>query len=232
MAAAQGRSVAAPAGEPYSPGVPATGQVLAFALTALVLIAVPGPSVLFVVSRSLALGRSAGLATVLGNAVGVYVQMLAVAVGLGTIVQQSVAVFSVVKLAGAAYLIFLGIQAIRHRRNLSLALATAIEPRSRLRILFDAFVVGIANPKALVFFAASLPQFVDRSAGDPRTQMALLGLVFFAVALVSDGTWALLAGTARSWLGRRPRRLVLIGGAGGLAMIGIGVRLALTGRRD
>lgn len=212
--------------------MPPTGQVLAFALTALVLIAVPGPSVLFVISRSLALGRAAGLATVVGNAVGVYVQMLAVALGLGTIVQESVTVFSVVKLAGAAYLVFLGIQAIRHRHDLSLALAGRTESRGRLRILLDAFVVGIANPKAIVFFAAILPQFVDRSAGDPRTQMTLLGLVFFAVALLSDGTWALLAGTARAWLGHRPRRLAMIGGAGGLAMIGIGVRLALTGRRD
>ena len=208
------------------------GHVVAFALTALVLIATPGPSVLFVISRSLTLGRRAGLASVIGNATGVYVQMLAIAVGLGAAVERSLAVFTIMRLAGAAYLIYLGVKTLRHRRSLTAALTSRIEVKSTRRVLLDAFVVGIANPKAVVFFAAILPQFVDRPAGHVPVQMMFLGAVFFMVALVSDGTWALAAGAARSWLARKPARLEAIGGVGGLAMIGIGVKLAVSGRRD
>ena len=196
------------------------------------LIAIPGPSVLFVISRSLTLGRRAGLATVVGNAAGVYVQLLAIAIGLGTIVEQSLVVFTAVKLIGAAYLVYLGVQAIRHRRSLATASAARVEPKSVRRFLLDAFVVGIANPKAMVFFAAILPQFVNRGAGHVPVQMMLLGVVFFVVALISDGAWALAAGAARSWLTRKPARVEAIGGIGGLAMIGIGVRLAVSGRND
>lgn len=201
-------------------------------MTAFALIAAPGPSVLFVISRSLMLGRRAGLATVFGNAAGVYVQVLAVAFGVGAIVQESMAVFTAIKLVGAAYLVYLGVQAIRHRRSLTEALGASIKAHSTRRVLRDAFVVGIANPKAIVFFAAILPQFVDRSAGHVPVQLLLLGAVFFAIALISDSAWALAASGARSWLGRSPRRAELIGGAGGLVMIGIGARLALTGRND
>jgi threonine/homoserine/homoserine lactone efflux protein len=92
--------------------------------------------------------------------------------------------------------------------------------------------VGATNPRSVIFFAAVLPQFVDRGAGHVPLQMLLLGAVFIGIAVVSDGTWALAAGTARAWLGRSPRRLELIGGAGGLVMIGIGASLAVTGRKD
>ncbi|GAB3395702.1 LysE family translocator [Humibacter soli] len=206
--------------------------MVAFALTAFVLIAVPGPSVLFVVSRSLTLGRRAGLATVFGNAVGVYVQMLAIAFGIGVIVEESVTVFTIVKLVGAAYLVYLGVQAIRHRKSLTAALGSRVDAKSALRVMADAFVVGVANPKAVVFFAAILPQFVDRGAGNVPIQMLLLGAVFFCLALFSDGAWALAAGAARAWLLRRPRRLEVVGGLGGIAMIGIGAQLAVTGRND
>lgn len=209
-----------------------TGHLVAFVLTAFALIAAPGPSVLFVISRSLTLGRAAGLATVLGNAAGVYVQVIAVAVGVGAVVQESVAVFTAIKLAGDAYLIYLGVQAIRHRRSLADALGAEVEAKSTRRVLREAFIVGVANPKAIVFFAAILPQFVDRSAGQVPIQLLWLGAVFFVIALISDGPWALAAGAARSWLGRSRRRLELIGGTGGLVMIGIGARLALSGRKD
>lgn len=211
--------------------MPSWSHLVAFAVTSLVIIAIPGPSVLFVISRSLALGRHAGLASVLGNATGVFVQMLAIAVGLGAIVQRSVAVYTAIKFVGAAYLVYLGVQAIRHRRALTAALNSDVEPTSS-RVMLDAFVVGVANPKAIVFFTAILPQFVDRAAGHVATQMMTLGAVFFAVALISDGAWALAAGSARTWLARKPARLEAIGGLGGLAMIGIGLRLAATGRRD
>ncbi|MGH8930969.1 MAG: LysE family translocator [Egibacteraceae bacterium] len=209
-----------------------TGHLVAFTLTALAVIAAPGPSVLFVISRSLVLGRAAGLATVFGNALGVYMQVVAVAFGIGALVQRSVAIFTAIKLVGAVYLMYLGAQAIRHRRSLPGALDAVVEAKTPRRVLQEAFVVGIANPKNIVFFTAILPQFVDRQAGHVPVQMLLLGAVFFAVALISDSVWALVASAARSWLGRSPRRLEAIGGAGGLAMIGIGARLALTGRKD
>jgi threonine/homoserine/homoserine lactone efflux protein len=212
--------------------MPTPAGLAAFALTSLVIIAVPGPSVLFVISRSLSLGRPAGLATVLGNAVGEYVLVIAVAAGIGSLVEDSILAFTVIKLAGAAYLVYLGINAIRHRRSVAKALTATSESVSTPRIVRDGFIVGVTNPKAIIFFAALLPQFVDRSAGHIPLQLLLLGCVFLAIALVSDTVWALMAGGARTWLARSPRRLELVGGAGGLAMIGIGLRLAVTGRHD
>jgi len=209
-----------------------TTHLLAFTVTAFVLIAIPGPSVLFTVSRAITLGRGAGVATVAGNTVGAFTQVVAVAFGIGALVERSVAVFTVLKLAGAAYLIFLGVQAIRHRRSLAEALGATIERKTAARIMIDGFTVGVTNPKVIVFFAAMLPQFVDRQAGHIPVQIIVLGAIFAGIALISDSAWALAAGTIRAWLGRSPRRLALIGGAGGLAMIGIGTRLALTGRND
>jgi threonine/homoserine/homoserine lactone efflux protein len=209
-----------------------TGHLLAFVLISFALIVVPGPNVLFVISRSLVLGRAAGVGSAVGGQIGVYAQVAAVALGIGAIVERSVAVFTAIKLAGAAYLIFLGVQAVRHRRSLGAALHAEMERKTMGTIVRDGIVVGVSNPKAIVFFAAVLPQFVDPSAGHVPVQMLLLGTVFVAIAVVCDSTWAVAAGTARAWIARSPRRLELVGGAGGLVMIGIGASLALTGRQD
>ena len=209
-----------------------TSHLLAFTVTAFVLIAIPGPSVLFTVSRAITRGRGAGVATVAGNTVGAFTQVVAVAFGIGPLVERSVALFTVLKLAGAAYLVFLGVQAIRHRQSLAEALGATIERKTAARIVIDGFTVGVTNPKVIVFFAAMLPQFVDRQAGNVPVQIIALGAIFAGIALISDSTWALAAGTVRNGLGRSQRRLELIGGIGGLAMIGIGTRLALTGRND
>jgi threonine/homoserine/homoserine lactone efflux protein len=212
--------------------MPPTSHLLAFTITAWLIIAVPGPSVLFTVSRAIALGRIAGIATVAGNTVGAFTQTVAVAFGLGPLVERSVLLFTVLKLAGAAYLIFLGVQAIRHRHSLAEALTATVERKSAGRIVLDGFTVGATNPKVIVFFAAILPQFTDRQAGHVSVQIVVLGAVFAGIALLSDGAWALAAGTVRAWFTRSRRRLELIGGTSGLVMIGIGVRLALTGSRD
>jgi threonine/homoserine/homoserine lactone efflux protein len=209
-----------------------TGHLVPFALLSFILIVVPGPNVLFVISRSLVQGRAAGVGTALGGQLGVYGQVVAVAFGVGTVVERSAAIFSVIKLAGAAYLVYLGVQAIRHRRSLAAALDVAVQRKTFRRILRDGFVVGLSNPKSIVFFAAVLPQFVNRAAGDVPLQMLLLGLIFMAIAVVCDSSYALAAGTARGWLARSPRRLALIGGTGGLVMIGIGASVAVTGRRS
>jgi threonine/homoserine/homoserine lactone efflux protein len=207
-------------------------HLVAFSIAAVALIVVPGPSVLFVISRALTLGRRAAVLTALGNEAGELVQVIAVALGIGVIVERSVLVFTIVKLAGAAYLIVLGLRAVRDRRSLALILDAAAEPRGSRRIFREGFVVGVSNPKTVTFFAAVLPQFVDDSAGHVPVQLLALGFVFLLIALVSDSLWGLAAGTARAWFGRSPRRLTRIGGAGGLIIIGLGVRLALTGRRD
>jgi len=172
------------------------------------------------------------VATVAGNTVGAFTQVVAVAFGLGPLVERSVALFTVLKLAGAAYLVYLGVQAIRHRQSLAEALGAEVERKTAVRLVVDGFTVGVTNPKVIVFFAAMLPQFVDRQAGDVPMQIIALGAIFAGIALISDSAWALAAGTARAWLASSPRRLALIGGAGGLAMIGIGTRLALAGRPD
>jgi threonine/homoserine/homoserine lactone efflux protein len=212
--------------------MPTTSELVVFTLTSMILIAVPGPSVLFVISRSLSLGRHAGLATVISNSVGEYVLVIAVAVGIGPLVEDSIVAFTTIKFAGAAYLIYLGVQALRHRRSVATALNAGQAHTSTRRILRDGFVVGVTNPKSMIYFAALLPQFVNRSAGHVPLQLLLLGCIFIAIALISDTVWALAAGAARSWLARSPRRLELIGGVSGLAMIGIGARLAMTGRHD
>ncbi|WP_210493215.1 LysE family translocator [Patulibacter sp. SYSU D01012] len=212
--------------------MPPSDHVLAFLVASAVTIGVPGPSVLFVISRSITLGRRAGVATVVGNALGVYVQVILVAFGLGAIVERSVTAFTVVKIAGALYLMYLGIKAFRHRRDLATAVGQPVTPKTVRRIVREGFLVGLANPKSIVAFMALLPQFVDRAAGGVPQQMLMLGAMWFAIALVLDGAWALLAGTARGWLAGSPKRLEAIGGAGGLTMVGIGASLAFTGRKD
>jgi len=196
------------------------------------LILVPGPSVLFTIGRALTVGRREALLTVVGNAAGCYLQVIAVAVGVGVIVERSAVVFTVIKLVGAAYLVYLGVQAIRHRRRITDALATGIPTMAAGRAVRDGMVVGFLNPKTIVFFVVALPQFTDPAAGNAPLQMLLLGTMFPLFALVLDSGWALAAATARGWLANSPRRLELIGGTGGLAMIGLGASLAITGRRD
>ena len=210
-------------------------KLVAFAAVALIIIVIPGPSVLFTISRALAYGKRTAVITVAGNTSGVYVQGLLVAIGLGTLVERSMLVFTVLKLAGAAYLVYLGISAFRHRRKLSDAMDAAFgatEVISVRRTIRDGFVVGFANPKAIVFFGAILPQFVNRPAGHVPLQMAVLALIFATLALVSDSAWGLIAGIARDWFAKSPKRLEMVGGAGGLAMIGLGTALAFTGRKD
>lgn len=207
-------------------------QVAAFAAAAMVLIVIPGPGVLFVIGRALAHGRRTALLSVAGHAAGNWVLAVFVALGVGTVVERSAAVFTAVRLAGAAYLVWLGIQAFRHRNSLAEVLDSATAPRGDARAAREGLVVGITNPKAVILFAAVLPQFVDRPAGHVPAQMLILSAISIAIGLASDSCWGLAASTVRSWFARSPRRLGLVGGAGGLAMIGLGLTLALTGRKD
>jgi threonine/homoserine/homoserine lactone efflux protein len=209
-------------------------HVLAYAAVVSVVIAVPGPSVLFTISRALTVGRRAALLTVVGNETGLCVQVVAVAFGVGAVLERYAQVLTVVKLAGAAYLVFLGVQAVRHRTSMAEALAANLPPVTPLRAIRDGFAVGVANPKSIVFLVVGLPEFVSRAPGHlpVPAQMLILGVLFPVIALVLDGLWAIVADTARRWLVRSPRRLALIGGTGGLVMIGLGVSVAVTGRKD
>ena len=207
-------------------------RLLAFGAMSFLLIVIPGPSVLFVIGRALAHGRRAALTTVVGNTLGAYVLVAAVAFGIGPIVERSVIVFTALKLAGAVYLIYLGVKAFRERDSLSTALTADSPARNPLRTLWDGFAVGVSNPKTIVFFAAVLPQFVDPIRGHIVVQMLMLGMIFNVIALVSDSLWGIVASHARDWFGRSPRRLSLVGGVGGLTMIGLGVTVAVTGRKE
>ena len=208
------------------------GHLLGFALASLVLIVVPGPGVLFVVGRALAHGRRTALATALGHAGGNFAVAACVAVGLGAVLERSVQAFVIVKVAGALYLVWLGIHAIRHRRSLAGSMAGAGEPRGGWRAARDGALVGITNPKAYILFGAILPQFVNRAAGDIPGQMLLLAVVSVAIGAVSDSCWGFAASAVRAWFASSPRRFELVGGAGGLAMIGVGVTVAITGRQS
>lgn len=205
-------------------------NLLAFAVVAAVIIAIPGPSVLFVIGRSIALGRRAGVLSVVGNTVGTVPAILAVAFGVGAVVASSAVVFTIVKIVGAAYLVWLGIQTIRNRDTSVEGMPR--ESRSSATLLRQGFVVGLTNPKTIAFFVAVLPQFVEPAAGPVWAQLLLLGLVFQALALACDSVWAVAAGTARAWFARAPRRVSTLSGAGGLMLIGLGGTLALTGSKS
>ncbi len=209
-----------------------TGQLVSYTIASIVLIVIPGPGVLFVVGRALAHGRRTAIATAAGHASGNYVVAACVAVGLGTLLERSAQAFVAVKLAGALYLVWLGVQAVRHRRSLADAMSAAVAPRAGWLALRDGFAVGVTNPKSLILFGAILPQFVNRGAGHVPEQMLLLALVSVSIGVVTDSGWGLAASGVRAWFARSPRRFALVGGAGGLAMIGLGVTVALTGRKD
>ena len=206
--------------------------ILAFVLASFVIIVIPGPSVLFVIGRSLTLGRRAGLLSALGNEAGVVPVVFAVAFGVGAIVSASIVVFTIIKIVGACYLAFLGIQAIRHRKD-NLAKITEVQPptTSAGRVFLQGFIVGATNPKSLVFFVAVLPQFVNRSAGAIQWQFVELGLIFDLIALLSDSMWALLAGSARNWFATNPKRVSRMSAVGGGMMIGLSGVLLLTGNK-
>ncbi|WP_067819841.1 LysE family translocator [Nocardia inohanensis] len=208
--------------------IPAS-HLLAFVVAATVIIVIPGPGVLFVIGRALTDGRRAALLSVAGHAIGVLVVLCLVAAGLGTILAASAVALTVVKLAGALYLVYLGIQAIRERRSLREALMSKTETLRGRRLFRQAILVGLSNPKAIIFFSAVLPQFVDPDSGPMPLQLLILGVIFLLIAMVSDSAWGLAAGIAREWFARSPKRLEAVGGAGGVMIIGLGASVAVSG---
>lgn len=206
-------------------------QFLAFGLAAFILIAIPGPSVVFVIGRALAYGRGVALATVVGNTLGLLTIVILVALGLGVIVEESIVVFMILKFAGAAYLVWLGIQAIRHRKAFSVKNAgvDGFPVLTWHKVIRQGYIVGVSNPKAFMIIGAVLPQFVDRANGHVQTQMLLLGLIAVTIGLLSDSLWAVIASQLRSWFNASQKRGEAMGAVGGTSMIGLGVGLAVSG---
>jgi threonine/homoserine/homoserine lactone efflux protein len=208
--------------------VPTTSHWLAFLLASILFIQVPGPSLLFTIGRALTVGRRDALLSVAGNGIGIMVQVVLIAVGLAAVVTASSAAYAVVKVIGASYVIWLGIQAIRHRRDARVALASPLSAArvgSPWKALRTGLVVGLTNPKTLVFFVAFLPQFVSADSGHVGLQMTVLGVAFGVMAICSDSVWALLASRARDWFARKPTRLDKLGATGGVMMVGLGATM-------
>ncbi|GAB3926275.1 lysine transporter LysE [Microlunatus endophyticus] len=205
-------------------------QVVGITLASVVLIAVPGPSVMFVVGRALSHGRGNALASVAGNAIGCYLVGAAIAVGLGPLLQRSETLFRVVKWVGILYLFWLGIQAIRHAGPLAEDAEngrTGHQPaRAAIR---TGVIVGLTNPKTFVLYTAIVPQFLNRAVGNTTVQMLVLGVVPLVIGLITDTGWALAAGRARTWLAKSPRRVTTIGRIGGASIIGVGLSVVATG---
>jgi threonine/homoserine/homoserine lactone efflux protein len=210
--------------------VPESSTLVVFLGATLLLLVVPGPAVLYIVTRSVTQGRKAGLVSVLGIHLGTLVHIAAAVAGLSALIAASATAFTVVKLAGAGYLIYLGIMAFRSAgkpEHLS-----GLGPMSTRRIFWQGAVVNILNPKTALFFLAFVPQFIDPTLGSPALQLVVLGGLFILTGLVTDGTYALVAGVAgtrfagtESW--RRGQSYVA-----GTIYTGLGVAAAFTGGSD
>ncbi len=195
-----------------------------YLVAAMIIILAPGPSVLFVIARAIAWGRATAVATVAGNVTGAFTLSLMVAFGLGPILQRSEAAFIGVQLLGGLYLIYLGIDALRHSKIHAEDMVNQGDIRpSAARSMRDGFWVGALNPKGLVFFAAILPQFIDRGSSNVTSQLVLMGATFAVLAFFSDGMWGVIAGTVREWMATSPSRLVLMRRIGGCVMITLGI---------
>jgi len=184
----------------------------------------PGPSVLFTIARAIAWGRASAVATVAGNAVGMFLVSVLVALGLGPLLQRSHLFYNGVQWAGGIYLVYLGYSAIKASKVDAAGMQKTEEIKpSLIRSAQNGFWVGALNPKSIVFFAAILPAFVDQEKDTVTQQLLILGLIFSVIAFISDGTYGLLAGTARQWLASDVNRLILMRRIGGVVMIGLGL---------
>jgi threonine/homoserine/homoserine lactone efflux protein len=207
-------------------------RIWEYFIAAVVIVLAPGPSVLFVIARAIAWGRATAVATVIGNVTGAFTLSVVVAVGLGPILQRSEIAFISVQVLGGLYLVYLGITAIKQSQIHANDLTSQGDIRpSKWRSMREGFWVGALNPKGIVFFAAILPQFVDREAGNITSQLILMGAIFALLALFFDSVWGILAGTIRNWLATELKRLVLMRMTGGIVMIILGLLTLLSAIR-
>ena len=194
-----------------------------FILASVAIILVPGPSVMFVIARAVAWGRLTALLTALGNALGMLLLSVFIAIGLGPLLQRSELLLISVQILGGLYLIHLGIDAYRNRELHASDMVKVEEIRpSNVQILREGFTVGVLNPKALVFFSAVFPQFIDPQAGSITSQLLLFGAIFSVLAFLLDGTWGLVVGTSRDWFVTSKNRLVVLRTIGAVVMMALG----------
>lgn len=200
-----------------------------YLVAAMIIILAPGPSVLFVIARAIAWGRTTSILTVLGNVSGSFVLSSLVALGIGPVLQRYHVAYVAVQWGGGLYLIYLGVDAIRKRAVHASDMTNQgpVGPTS-LQSIRDGFWVGVLNPKAIVFFAAVLPQFVDIEGSSVTKQLLFLGLTFCVLAFFSDGAWGLLAGAARTWLAKTNTRLEKLRALGGTVMIVLGIAVLFS----
>jgi threonine/homoserine/homoserine lactone efflux protein len=198
-----------------------------FVAAAVVLLITPGPAVLYIVTRSVEQGRLAGLVSALGVHVGTLVHVAAAALGVSALLVSSALAFDIVKYLGAMYLVYIGVRKLVGWDQP--AGGQALAPRSLQRLFGQGVVVNILNPKTALFFLAFLPQFVDVSKGAVGFQILVLGLIFVALGVLSDGLYAVAAGTAGGWLKRDGRILRAERYVGGTVFVGLGVTAALAG---
>jgi threonine/homoserine/homoserine lactone efflux protein len=199
-------------------------HLAAFLVASIVIIMVPGPSVLFTLARGVAWGRAVAVLTVLGNSLGTLLLSLVIAFGLGPLLSRYHDFSIGLQLAGGAYLLWLGYEALRHRHAHAQAMTKREANRpSNLHVVRQGFTVGVLNPKSLVFFAAVFPHFVDPTKGNVTLQLVAFGCIFSVMAFCSDSTWGLIAGTAREWLASSPTRLVTLRTIGGCVMCSLGL---------
>ena len=195
-----------------------------YLVAATLIILVPGPSVLFTIARAISWGRATALATVVSNALGMFTISIFVAVGLGPVLQRSHPFYVGVQWLGAFYLVYLGIDALRHSKQHAQEMTDLSGGKPTIRkTIREGYLVGFLNPKSLVFFAAILPQFTDRHQGHLTSQLLLLGAIFCIICIFSDGMWGVIAGTIRNWLASDERRLERLRATGGFVMMALGV---------
>lgn len=205
------------------------GQLATFLVASMAIIVVPGPSVLFTLARGVAWGRAVAVLTVLGNSIGTLVLSVVVAVGLGPLLAHSKIFAVILQMAGGAYLLWLGFDAMRHRHEHARAMAQREGTRpENFSVIRQGFVVGILNPKSLVFFAAVFPHFVDPTKGNVTVQLLIFGALFSVMAFCSDGTWGVIAGTAREWLSGSTARLVTLRTIGACVMMTLGLIILIS----
>ena len=206
--------------------MPTIENLIGWLLVSIVIIIIPGPGVTFVIARAMTIGRSGAVITVFGHAAGVTLQILAVAFGLGAIVASSAIAFNIMKFVGAGFLVYLGIRAILTRKQpIDLSLDGTVKTR---KVLADSFIVGITNAKTIVFFVATMPQFVNPEFGGVSLQMLFLGAIFLVIGTLSDLVYAFAAGSARDWLTNSESRISGVRAAGGVAIAGVGIHTALN----
>jgi threonine/homoserine/homoserine lactone efflux protein len=205
-----------------------TNLLVTFTVASAVLMVIPGPSAMFIVSRALCVGRPAAMAAAVGNTLGNSLQGLLAAFGLGAVIGESDALYNGLKLGGAAYLVAMGATTLRHREFADSTNEPAAD-RSTRRAARQGFLVGATNPKTIVFFAAALPQFVDPSRGQTIVQMLVLLAVYTVLSIISDTAWGFAGASIRTWAVSAPKRIERLIGAGGLCIIGFGVSLAFSG---